>query len=51
MEFLQLASLAKVLYTSYVDKLYNRLIDKLKDALALSKYKWKGDFALASLEI
>jgi hypothetical protein len=51
MEFLQLAGLATVSRTEYVDELYNKLTDKLKDALAPAKYKWGRDFALASLEI
>ena len=38
-EFLQLASLATISRTEYVDELYNKLTDKLKDALALAKYK------------
>jgi hypothetical protein len=51
MEFLQLAGLAEIPRTAYVDELYNKLTDKLKDALALPKYKWGTDFALASKEI
>jgi hypothetical protein len=51
MEFLQLAGLATISRTEYVDELYNKLTDKLKDALAPAKYKWGRDFALASLEI
>ncbi len=51
MEFLQLTSLAEIPRTAYVDELYNKLTNKLKDALALPKYKWGTDFALASKEI
>lgn len=51
MDFLQLAGLAKVPRTSYVDELYDKLTDKLKDALAPFKYQWGKDFALAALEI
>jgi hypothetical protein len=51
MEFLQLAGLATISRTEYVDELYNKLTDKLKDALAPAKYKWGSNFTLASLEI
>jgi hypothetical protein len=51
MDFLQLAGLAEVPRASYVDELYNKLTDKLKDALAPFKYKWGKDFAIAALEI
>ncbi len=52
MEFLQLISLAEIPQTAYIDKLYNKLTNKLKDALILLlKYKWGTNFVLASKEI
>ncbi len=51
MDFLQLAGLAEIPRASYVDELYNRLTDKLKEMLALKKYDWGDDFALAAKQI
>jgi hypothetical protein len=39
MEFLRLAGLAEVPLVSYVDELYSKLTDKLKELLA----PWKPD--------
>ena len=50
-QFLRLASKAEVPRSSFVDELYNRLTEKLKDALAPDKHKWGINFAVASLEI
>jgi hypothetical protein len=50
-DFLLLAGLAEIPRASYVDELYNRLTDKLKDTLALRKYTWGEDFSLALREI
>jgi hypothetical protein len=51
MEFLRLAGLAEVPPVSYVDELYSKLTDKLKELLAPWKPDWGTNFAVACTRI
>jgi hypothetical protein len=51
MEFLRLAGLAEVPLVSYVDELYSKLTDKLKELLAPWKPDWGTNFAVACTRI
>ena len=49
--FLTLASKSKTPQASLVNKLYNKLNKKLKDALAPFKHKWGTSFSTATAKI
>ena len=51
MEFLRLAGLAEVPPVSYVDELYSKLTDKLKELLAPWKPDWGTNFTIACVRI
>ncbi len=51
MEFLRLAGLAETPLRSYVDELYSKLTDKLKELLAPWKPDWGTNFTVACIRI
>jgi hypothetical protein len=51
MEFLRLAGLAEIPPVSYVDELYSKLTDKLKELLAPWKPDWGTNFTVACARI
>ena len=51
MEFLRLAGLAETSPTSYVDEIYSKLTDKLKESLAPWKQDWGTNFIAACQRI